>query len=291
LYGSDLAVAVLINSPATLRERRRCGPLLDGERAVCTKAVTHYIDSDTGNPVMRQRGGHGKRSTLLAVSKSVTEDRHRPAIGWARSGRNEQVEKQLLCTLRRHTLRGWNLRNENAGVLPVLACELAESECADGTGEHLQGGEVRIQVGRNQWSNGQGLHVPGESGNGVDRENGLFTIAANIEVNCGSSSGLDLLANALQCGCGSLRSEDACRSDILAGQSRCDLVQSPVIQNALQPLAVVAQLPISAIAGIKIAESGAKLYWLAGSIMHSGGYHQKIARILVKVLVRFGKQS
>src|SRR5262249_2813311 len=156
----------------------------------------NHIDSDGGNAVVRQRGSYREGPSLLAVSKAVAEDGHWPAVARARSRGNKQVEEHLFRSLRRNALAGRHLGDKDVGVLPVLPRKLAESQRGDGAGKHLQSGQVAVQAGWNQRADREGLDVPGQSGDGVDRENRSFAVAAELEIDHGRSRGLDLLAQA-----------------------------------------------------------------------------------------------
>src|SRR5258705_12926312 len=119
--------------------------------------MANNIDRYAGNSVVRQRGSHRKRCALLAVSKAVAENRHRPAIGWTRPGRDEQVEEYVFRTLCWDGVACSHLRNKYAGILPVLPGELPECDRSDGTREYLQGSKQRIQAGWNERAYSQGL--------------------------------------------------------------------------------------------------------------------------------------
>src|ERR1041385_9464583 len=124
--------------------------------------MADHIDCDAGDSIMRKRGCYGKRRTLLAVSKSMPKNRHRPAIRWARSRWDKQVEEDVLRALCRNALGGGHLWDEHVGVLPVRTTELSEGQRANGTRENLQSCQRAIQVGGNQRANCQCLHVPGK---------------------------------------------------------------------------------------------------------------------------------
>src|SRR5262249_2568862 len=100
-------------------------------------AVANHIDGDGGNAVVRKRGSHREGSSLLAVSKAVAEDGHRPAVAGARAGGNKQVEEQFFRSLRGNALPCRYLGNKNVAILPMLPCELAERHRADRAGKYL----------------------------------------------------------------------------------------------------------------------------------------------------------
>src|SRR5262249_44953838 len=116
LRAGDLPVAVLVKTAPALREGHRCSTLLQGQRAVGAKAVANHIDGDGGNAVVRKRGSHREGSSLLAVSKAVAEDRHRPAVAGAWPGGNKQVEEQFFRSLRGNALPCRYLGNKNVAI-------------------------------------------------------------------------------------------------------------------------------------------------------------------------------
>src|ERR1041384_1570553 len=144
--------------------------------------MADHIDCDAGDAIVRKGGRYSKRRALLAVSKSMPKNRHRPAIRWARSRWDKQVEEDVLRALCRNALGGGHLWDEHIGVLPVRTTELSEGERANGTRENLQSCQRAIQAGGNQRANRQCLHVPGKGGERVDRKYSFFPVGSNIRL-------------------------------------------------------------------------------------------------------------
>src|ERR1700731_1163325 len=173
----------------------------------------------------------------------MAEDRHRPAIGWARPRRNEKIEKDIFGALGGNRLPRWRLGNEYPGILPVLSGKFPKRHLADGAGEYLQCTQQRIQTVRNERTNRQRLHIPSESCDGIQRKYRLLSTAAQVEVHSRRCSGLNLLANAAQRSCCAFSGKEAGSSYVASGNPKP--LEYIFVQSALEGLLIPLQQPVS----------------------------------------------
>src|ERR1700731_615577 len=158
----------------------------------------------------------------------MAEDRHRPAIGWARPRRNEKIEKDIFGALGGNRLPRWRLGNEYPGILPVLSGKFPKRHLADGAGEYLQCTQQRIQS---------------ESCDGIQRKYRLLSTAAQVEVHSRRCSGLNLLANAAQRSCCAFSGKEAGSSYVASGNPKP--LEYIFVQSALEGLLIPLQQPVS----------------------------------------------
>src|SRR6476646_5556831 len=138
----------------------------------------------------------------------------------------------------------------------MRSTELSECQCADGTGEYLQRTQCSIQAGGNEWAYRKGLHVPCEPCDRIQRKYCLRSAASQIKADSRRRSRFHLLANALQCGRDALDCKQAGRGNVLLVQTRSNLIQSAVIDQAAYRLAIGTELRVSAAIGIQVAKAG-----------------------------------
>ena len=186
--------------------------------------MTNDVDGDGRDPLLRQGGSQGQRSaatdaassSLLAAPDTVAEDRHRPPARGPGPRRQVQVEEHLVDALdhRRPGPRP-DRRDELLRGLVVRRNVLAEGDLAHRTGDEAEQTDVhRHGVER---PGHPGLLVPGDARHVAQVEHRPLTARPQEEVGRRRRGRVELVADLLQDGRGTLRREDARRHDVRPG--------------------------------------------------------------------------
>src|SRR5215213_5508586 len=91
---------VLVQAAPALGERRDAAAgLVDGERAERAEPVAHLIDGNGCYTVGRERGGDVSAYVVLVASRTVADNRHRPARSRSWTSREVQIEIDIVRAL------------------------------------------------------------------------------------------------------------------------------------------------------------------------------------------------
>src|SRR5256714_3063595 len=218
----------------------------------------------------------------------MSKDGHRPPSCWLWSGRKDEIEENIFGRLNGEdsSARG-NRRNKTARGLKVQSPEFSKGKCADGARKNLQCRSRSRDRAKRTGCRG----LLSEENSLHRRESEYCAFATETKIKAYGRSGrlLDLSADLFERRGYASGREEAGHGDVAPRNAACNLLKDVIVEQKRQDLAIDSRLKILGIIAIRTATQLAKFFVssnrISGSIMYSVGDDQKIAGVLIEMLV------